>query len=522
MFAVYEFLPVISTWILISLAVLVLYLVGTVNHDFYKKRNIPYIKPLPFLGNISPLLFRQMSACDFVLHLYNELRGHRYGGFFTFSNPRFMLRDPELIKAVCIRDFDHFTDRNTLLNADMEPIAGRVLASLNGEEWRYLRSIVSPAFSPSKIKDLCRDMSERSQRFFDFLEKQDGQSAKSGLNIENVDGLLQVEMTDLASRYCTDILAATALGVDSDSFRNPHNELYKMGQLIGNFEGNGALMLLGHLFNPKLMKFLGLPIVRTRALDFFRALTQDLMSSRRKENIIRQDVLQLLIHARNSDEENAKVLDDDTIAAQVMLVFMAGVETVSTLLCFVTNLLAVHQDVQARLKEELQSLAENIGPEVGYEDLHNLKYLDMVIAETLRLYPPVEVIDRKCVKTYTIPGSKTCAEFTFQEGEGLIIPVYSIQHDPDYFENPGRFFPERFNDKNRNRIRPFTYLPFGVGPRNCIGMKFALTLTKLTLFNLFLRYDLHVVDRTPNPIRLAKMCFNKRVDGGFWLGMNAR
>ncbi|KAJ4431956.1 hypothetical protein ANN_20565 [Periplaneta americana] len=247
-----------------------------------------------------------MSACDFVLHLYNELRGHRYGGFFTFSNPRFMLRDPELIKAVCIRDFDHFTDRNTLLNADMEPIAGRVLASLTGEEWRYLRSIVSQAFSPSKIKDLCRSMNERSQRFFAFLEKQHGQSAKSGLNIENVDGLLQVEMTDLASRYCTDILAATALGVDSDSFRNPHNELYKMGQLIGNFEGNGALMLLGHLFNPKLMKFLGLPIVRTRALDFFRALTQDLMSSRRKENIIRQDVLQLLIQARNSDEENAK------------------------------------------------------------------------------------------------------------------------------------------------------------------------------------------------------------------------
>jgi cytochrome P450 len=88
------------------------------------------------------------------------------------------------------------------------------------------------------------------------------------------------------------------------------------------------------------------------------------------------------------------------------------------------------------------------------------------VTETLRLYPPVVLIDRKCIKTYTLPAEP---RYSLQPGDGVFIPIYPLHHDPDYFPDPEKFDPERFSDENKGNIKPCTYLPFGSGPRNCIG-----------------------------------------------------
>ena len=83
------------------------------------------------------------------------------------------------------------------------------------------------------------------------------------------------------------------------------------------------------------------------------------------------------------------------------------------------------------------------------------------------MYPPAVFTDRKCVKTYTLPSEPA---YTLQPGDGVWIPVHGLHHDPQYFPEPEKFDPERFSEENKDKIKPFTYLPFGSGPRNCIGM----------------------------------------------------
>jgi cytochrome P450 len=124
---------------------------------------------------------------------------------------------------------------------------------------------------------------------------------------------------------------------------------------------------------------------------------------------------------------------------------------------FILFELAINQDVQRKLRNEItEKLNENEGI-LSYDSLNEMKYLDMVVSETLRKYPPINVVTRKCTKEYQIPNSK----LVVPKGTQVTIPIYSLQRDPQYFPEPDKFDPERFSSENIHKIRPFTYLPFG-------------------------------------------------------------
>ena len=123
------------TWALVTgLTLLVTYLIGTRTHDHFSKQNIPSLKPIPFLGNMAPLLFRTQSFPDFVSDIYNRLKGHKYGGLYQLMKPFLLLRDPELIKMVTVKDFEHFLDRQVPISEDAEPLFGKMLFNLKGEQ----------------------------------------------------------------------------------------------------------------------------------------------------------------------------------------------------------------------------------------------------------------------------------------------------------------------------------------------------------------------------------------------------
>ena len=117
----------------IGLTLLITYLIGTWTHNHFSRENAPSLKPLPFLGNMAPVVFRQMSFPDFVVYMYKGLKGHKYGGTYQFMNPSLMLRDPELIKMVTVKDFEHFLDRQAPISEETEPLFAKVLFNLMGE-----------------------------------------------------------------------------------------------------------------------------------------------------------------------------------------------------------------------------------------------------------------------------------------------------------------------------------------------------------------------------------------------------
>ena len=110
-----------------------IYLIGTWTHDHFSKRNVPSLKPVPILGSMSPIAFRRLSFPDFILDVYNKLKGHTYGGVYDFLKPVVVLRDPELIKMVTVKDFEYFLDHRTLFTEEIEPIFGKALFSLQGK-----------------------------------------------------------------------------------------------------------------------------------------------------------------------------------------------------------------------------------------------------------------------------------------------------------------------------------------------------------------------------------------------------
>ena len=123
------------TWALVTgLTLLVTYLIGTWTHDHFSKQNVPSLKPIPFLGNMAPVVFRVLSFPDFAVYMYNKLKGCKYGGMYQFMSPVLFLRDPELIKMVTVKDFEHFLNRQFLISEEFEPLFGKALFFLQGEQ----------------------------------------------------------------------------------------------------------------------------------------------------------------------------------------------------------------------------------------------------------------------------------------------------------------------------------------------------------------------------------------------------
>ncbi|XP_069676206.1 cytochrome P450 9e2-like [Periplaneta americana] len=520
----------LSEWILAAgFVTLIAYLLGTWTHNHFYNMNVFHIKPIPFFGNMAPVVLGWRSFPDFINDLYKKLKGHKYGGVYQFMTPLIVITDPELIKTIAIKDFEFFLDHSNTMDEDFEPLMGKGLFHLKGQKWKDMRSTLSPAFTSSKMKTMFTLITECGEQLGDFLKTciKDKNMPVEGCKIEREGDMLVVELKDLFTRYTNDVIATSAFGIGCDSLNKPKNEFYEMMKDLTNFGGVRALIVFAFMFSPKLVKMLNLKSMSKSALNFFRNLMHDTMATREAKDIFRPDLVHILMQAKKETVqpngttglESTPKWEDDDLTAQAVNFFFAGFDMSSTLLCFASHLLATHPDIQSRLQKEIDEILENDEGKLTYEAVHSMKYLDMVVSETLRMYPPLLGIDRKCIKTYTFKTDPPC---TVEPGDSVWIPVYCLHHDPKYFPKPEKFDPERFSDVNKDNINQYAYLPFGLGPRSCIGNRFALMEAKIALVHLLTRFNLKVVAKTPIPIQITKRNFTMTVDGGFWLGLEQK
>lgn len=126
-----------------------------------------------------------------------------------------------------------------------------------------------------------------------------------------------------------------------------------------------------------------------------------------------------------------------------------------------------------------------------------LKHRGVILSETLRIYPPAVLTDRVCVKEFDLPPPMVgYPAYRVPVGTSLFVPIIGLHNDPKYFENPGKFDPERFNDDNKHKIDPFVYVPFGLGPRKCIGNRFALMETKILIIRILQKFEIEFRSRS--------------------------
>jgi len=325
-------------------------------------------------------------------------------------------------------------------------------------------------------------------------------------------------MKDAFSKYTNDVIATCAFGIKVDSMKDPTNKFYVYGKEVTNFLEDHFIKFIFLKTFPSLGRILNVKIINDYVLHFFKDIVKTTIATRDVEHITRPDMLQLMMDIR--DKEGDRKLDIDDMTAQVFIFFFAGFDTSSTAMSFVAHEIAANPEIQTKLQQEIDKILNESNKEVSYEVINQLEYLDAVISEALRLYPPVAFLERTCEKTYELPPALPDEKPAIvKKGMPVWIPILAIHRDKKYFEDPEKFYPERFLDNKLHNSS--CYMPFGLGPRMCIANRFAILEVKVLLFHLLARCELKPCAKTESPIKFKKGII-MMPENGFWLNIQHR
>ncbi|GFY67564.1 cytochrome P450 3A21 [Trichonephila inaurata madagascariensis] len=482
--------PFLVTFLIGISSIFLLYWYATRNHDYWKKRGVPYVKPVPLFGSVLENTKRPLY--QIFTERYYKL-GPVYG-FFEANKPLLSIGDPALLKNILVKDFPAFSSRRNLVTGDK--VIDNMVSTLRGDDWKRVRSIITPTFTTGKLKRMLGIFKECSETLIKNFEN----TVKQGKPID---------AKRLYGTFTMDVIASAAFSTKIDSHNDPDNEFVKTAR--DTFSGNRSYKFLILLLLPFLPKGLKRMLFSRGSTHFFRDTTFQIIENRKRTGQVRNDFLQLLMDtakevsdeekweendkgdiASNYEEQNEgqqmfkttpnKKLTMDELIAQCVIFFLAGYETTASTLSFATYMLAMNQDIQDKLRAEVDhTLAENNVKNFGKKlKLYN------VISETLRLFPPAIRLERVADADYKL-GSM---DITIPKGMAINIPVYCMHRDPKYYPSPETFDPNRFTEEERAKRDPYTYLPFGAGPRNCIGMRFALMEIKICLSHVIAKFKI--------------------------------
>ncbi|XP_055625800.1 probable cytochrome P450 9f2 [Toxorhynchites rutilus septentrionalis] len=516
----------------------------TRDHDYFLGKPIPSLAAKPLLGNTAALTLRQSSFSDLVKTLYDKFPGvlvhsRRVFGIFDTLTRTFVIRDPYLIKKIAVKDFEYFIDRRAFFgegdddNEDL--LFSKTLVGLRGQKWRDMRATLSPAFTGSKMRAMFELMVKYIHGMIDILRKEAAAV-----------GFIEHEVKDLYSRVANDIIATCAFGLQVESLQSRENEFYlKAKEMMGFNSIIVFLRMMAIRIFPKITTKLGIDVIGREHIRYFCKIIRDAVRTREAHGIVRPDMIHLLTQARKGllehpqeeteitegfatvNESDAtkvasnKKMTEIELIAQCMIFFFAGFDTVSTEMLFMSYELGLNPDVQQKLYEEiLETNSQLQGEPLTYDVLQKMKYMDMVVSETLRMWP-APAVDRQCLCDYTLDDGEGL-KFTIDEGACVWIPVHGIHRDPMCYPNPTKFDPERFSDTNRVNINMDAYMPFGIGPRNCIGSRFALMEMKVIMYQLLLHFSLERTEQTQVPLQLLKGLLGLGTEKGAHLRLRLR
>jgi cytochrome P450 len=392
----------------------------------------------------------------------------------------FTLNWPDYIQHVLLDNHQNYI-KGRFSDALLGPIVGEGMLTSEGATWRRLRRIAAPAFHSRSVAGFVEEMVRCTTS---MLARWPGRT-------EPFD--IASEMTGLT----LDIITRTMFST------NISGEVTRLRQLVQTVLG---------LTRPSAADLFGLPTwvprigskTKTRAIAELDKMVAQILTSRRQKGDAHNDLLSLLLAAR--DEETGEGLTDRQLRDEIMTIFLAGHETTANALAFTWYLLATHPDVDAKVQEELARVLGGRDP--VYADVTQLRYTRMVFEETLRLYPPAYQIGRMAVGPDVIGG------VIIPKNAVVTIHTYVTHRNPTLWPDPERFDPERFTPERSADRHRFAYLPFGGGPRICIGQGFAMAEAVVVIASVAQRFRFSLAPgHTVQPIGL----FTLRAKDGVWV-----
>ena len=374
----------------------------------------------------------------------------------------FILNEPGAIRYVLLDNAANYI-KSEVGRRLLEPGLGRGLLTSEGETWRRHRRIMAPSFDPRSVTGYAPIMTEVTQG---LLEKWD--ALPDGSELDAAAAMMHLTLH---------IISKAMFSSDSD-------------EIVDAVEG--GVNQYQTLVRPSLLDLLHVPQWFARLLsplptdglfdEFDRKVDLLLTERGRAPDAEPKDLLARLVAAR--DAETGGGMTAKEVRDQVVTIFMAGHETTSLALSWTWYLLSQHPAVEEKLHRELADVLGGRTPR--NEDIANLRYTRMVIEESMRLYPPAHTTGRQPIKPDEILGHRIPA------GAEVLIMPWLIHRKPQLWEDPERFDPERFAPERAAERPRFAYIPFGAGPRICIGAAFAMTEAILILATIAQRYRLRL------------------------------
>lgn len=262
---------------------LILYKFSTRNFDYWKKRDVPFPKPIPFFGNYYEIMTFRTTIGHFLAKLYNEFRTP-YFGIFVLHRPHLVVTSPELIKSILVKDFDHFCDRTILSDEKCDSLMSKVLFIVDNPEWKRIRSKMTSVFTPFRMKAMVELINDISLEMNAYL----GEHASKPF----------IEAKEVCSKFSTDVIATYAFGIQAGSFKNEDSEFRVIGRKLVEFEWETALRQISYFMAPELIKLFRIKFFKPAIENFFRDVFWKTIKLRENTNTHRNDLIDILIQLR--------------------------------------------------------------------------------------------------------------------------------------------------------------------------------------------------------------------------------
>ncbi|XP_063443194.1 lithocholate 6-beta-hydroxylase-like [Mytilus trossulus] len=499
----------IPYWILtISLICLSLYLYTVWRHGIWKRLGIPGPKPYPFLGLLKQLPIDGFAATDFnLIQKYGKVVGVYQG-----TRPTLLISDPDIVRDLFIKDFSNFTNRPDVIKPDK--FTSHSMTVARDDYWKFLRTKISPTFTTGKLRNMTPLIQRCCDDLVDNIKKQS-------------EGDSVIDMKEIASGFTMDVICSTAFGMQVNSQTEKDNQFVSYARRAMRTQVKAIFFLICMTF--PFMKSIMTALFETPQFGgtehFFKKVVSDILKDRNSSNIHR-DFIQIVTEDSSTNDNSedteapqgsskfhSRALTEDEIAVNSLIFFSAGFDTTSIAVSFSSYCLARYPDIQDKL---IQEIDKTLGKEIPTHDIvMKMEYLDLFVSEVLRLYAPSTRFFREAREDVSING------WLIPKDADVTVCVYALHRDPEYWPEPETFDPERFTEENKAKRHPYAYLPFGIGPRICVGMRLALLETKMAIVYMLQNFKFVTCDETEIPVIFEKG-FLLRAENGIKLKVTQR
>ncbi len=387
----------------------------------------------------------------------------KYGPFVRTRLPLhiYFVAEPEAIDEILVKKPDAFRKHRT--TRLLARVIGNGLLANEGESWRRQRKLLQPAFHQHHLQTYAALMVHAVER---------AAAAWRAGEVRDVhQDMMRVTMTIVA-----ETLFGTEVSANAEQVGHAISDLMeafvRVLGLAARFQPPAWIPTPG---NRRLQR-------SARQID---GLILRIIEERKRSDVHRDDLLSLLIQARDEDGGG---MSDRQVRDEAMTLFLAGHETTALALTYALYLLARHPARQAQAADEVARVLG--GRAATFEDLPALSFTENVVLETMRLYPPAWAIARQSLESVEIAG------FRFPRGAEFVMSPFVVHRDPRWFPDPEAFEPDRWRDDLARKLPRFAYFPFGGGPRVCIGNRFAMMEAKLVLAGLIQRFRFEATPET--------------------------